>query len=312
MRKGISKNVVILWTLVLIVFSLTIVPDAFAQVGLRKIADNVYVYADIKGGSPSNSFGANAGIVVGKDSILVIDTLISSKEAKRFIKDIRAISDKPIKYVVNTHYHLDHTFGNSEFEKLGAVIISHASCKKNMEKSAEGTLKNVKAFGLTEKDMEGTKIAYPALTFQDRIEIDLGGQKVELSYAGIAHTDDSILAYVHDKQVLFTGDILFTEYHPFIADGSIGEWVNVLDYIRTLDFKKIIPGHGPISGRHDLLEMKEYIMAFDKKAKELSAKSNDADSIATEIKKELPERPEGAGLIKSNIQMKYLKAPSNP
>lgn len=307
MRKGISKKVVILWILALFVFSLTVLPEAFALEGLRKIADNVYAYADIKGGSPANSFGANAGIVVGKDNILVIDTLISAKEAKRFIKDIRAISDKPIKYVVNTHSHLDHTFGNSEFEKLGAVIISHANCKKNMEKNAEGTLKNIKAFGLTEKDMEGTKIAYPALTFQDRIEIDLGGQKVELSYAGASHTDDSILVYVHDKQVLFTGDILFTEYHPFIADGSVGEWINVLDYIRTLDFKKVIPGHGPISGRHDLLEMKEYLVSFDKKATELSSKSKDADKIAGEIMKELPERPEGQGLIKSNIQMKYLK-----
>ena len=281
--------------------------EVYAQAELKKISDNVYSYVDIKHGSPSNSFGANAGIVVGKDSILVIDTLISSKEAKRFIKDIRAISDKPIRYVVNTHYHLDHTFGNSEFEKLGAVIISHVNCKKNMEKSAEGTLKNAKAFGLTENDMEGTKISYPALTFQDRIDIDLGGQKVELSYVGIAHTDDSIIVYVPDKGVLFTGDILFTEYHPYIADGSIEEWTSVLDYIRNMDFKKIIPGHGPISGRHDLLEMKEYLIAFDKKAKELATKSNDADKIAAEIKKELPERPEGEGLIKSNIQMKYIK-----
>lgn len=306
MRNKISKNAVILWMLAVVVFSLT-TADAFAQSQLRKIADNVYSYIDVKGGSPANSFGANAGMVIGKDSILVVDTLISAKEAKRFITDIRAISDKPIKYIVNTHYHLDHTFGNSEFEKQGAVIIAHTNCKKNMEKSAEGTLKNVKAFGLTEKDMEGTKIAYPALTFQDRIEIDLGGQKVELSYAGIAHTDDSILVHVPDKKVLFAGDILFTEYHPFIADGSIDEWVTVLDYIRTLDFNKVIPGHGPVSGRHDLLEMKDYLIAFDRKAKELAAKSNDADSIAAAIKKGLPERPEGEGLIKSNIQMKYLK-----
>ena len=89
--------------------------------GLEKIADNVYSYVDIKNGTPQKSFGANAGIIIGEDGIVVIDTLVSSKEAMRFIKDIRAVSDKPIKYVINTHYHLDHTFGNSEFVKLGAT-----------------------------------------------------------------------------------------------------------------------------------------------------------------------------------------------
>src|SRR5512140_3087910 len=80
--------------------------QAYAEGGLTRIADNVYSYVDVKGATPQNSFGANAGIVIGKNGILVVDTLISSKEAKRFLQDIRKVSDKPIKYVINTHYHL--------------------------------------------------------------------------------------------------------------------------------------------------------------------------------------------------------------
>jgi hypothetical protein len=88
-----------------------------ARNGLMRIADGVYAYVD-GGIFSAASFGANAGIIVGRDGIVVIDTLISAKETKRFIKDIRAVSDKPIKYVVNTHMHLDHTFGNCSLRSL--------------------------------------------------------------------------------------------------------------------------------------------------------------------------------------------------
>lgn len=281
--------------------------EAIAQQGLVRVAEGVYSYADVKGAGPQNSFGVNAGIVVGNNGILVVDTLISAKEAKRFIGDIRAISDKPIKYVVNTHYHLDHTFGNSEFSRLGAIVISQANDKKNARERNEDVLKNSKQYGLTEKDMEGTAIVLPDLSFTDRMEVDLGDRKVDLIHPKASHTTGSILVLVPDKKVLFAGDILFTNFHPFMADGDIKSWVNVLNYILTLEVNKIIPGHGPISSKLDVLEMKQYITAFDKKAKRLSAKSKDVDYIASEIKKSLPARAEGDWLVKANIQMRYLK-----
>jgi glyoxylase-like metal-dependent hydrolase (beta-lactamase superfamily II) len=155
--------------------------------------------------------------------------------------------------------------------------------------------------------MKGTRIAYPALAFTDRMEIDLGDRKIELIYLRPSHTDGSIMVYLPDKKVLFAGDILSTNYHPFIGDGNIEEWIKTLDYIMTMDVEKIIPGHGPLSNKKDIEDMKNYLIAFDKNAKELAAKSNDAEYIASEIKKSLPQRPEGANLILWNIQMKYMK-----
>jgi len=279
---------------------------AFAE-GLTKIADNVYSYVDVKGSSPQNSFGANAGIIIGKDGIVVIDTLVSAKEAKRFIEDIKKVSDKPIKYVVNTHYHLDHTFGNAEFEKMGAIIVSHVNDEQNLRKNGKSVLKNAKVYGLSESDMEGTVIAYPALTFNDRMGIDLKDQKVELIYTGNSHTNGSIIVYMPDKKILFAGDILFTGYHPFIAEGAIKNWGKALDYITKMDVVTIVPGHGPVSTKKDITEMKNYLIVFDKNAKKLSARSKDVEYIFSEIKKVLPARAEGEWLIKSNIQMKYLK-----
>jgi len=281
--------------------------DVFAQEGLTKIVEDVYAYVDVKGAGPSNSFGANAGVIIGKDGIVVIDTLISSKEAKRLIRDIRAISDKPIKYVINTHYHLDHTFGNSEFHKLGAIIISHANDKTKALLHNEHTLKNINTFGLTDKDMEGTTLSYPTLTFTDKMEIDLGNQRLQLVFPNPSHTDGAIFVYLADKRLLFTGDILFTDFHPFLADGNLRSWIKVLNVILAMDVERIIPGHGPISSKKDVQDMKEYIVAFHRKAKQLRAKSEDLETISAEMKKALPLRAEGEWLIKTNIQMGYLK-----
>jgi cyclase len=130
---------------------------------------------------------------------------------------------------------------------------------------------------------------------------------VYLLYKGPSHTEGSLLVYLPDKKLLFTGDILFTNYHPYMADGDIKGWTAVLDDIMKMDAVTIIPGHGPVSTKKDIADMKEYLIAFNKKATELCAKSADIDYIFSELKKSLPYRAEGEGLIKANIQGKYLK-----
>jgi cyclase len=308
MMKSLTlRNGLTLWVAILTAFFIFSGHEVFAQQGLKKIADGVYTYADVKNGSPKNSFGANAGIIVDKDGIIVIDTLVSAKEAKRFIKDIRAISDKPIKLVVNTHYHLDHTFGNAEFTKLGALIIAQAADTINMRNRGEYVLKNTGNFGLTNEDMKGTELAYPALAFNDKLEINLGSRKIDLIFPGPSHSDGSILVHLPDSKVLFTGDILFADRHPYMADADMAGWIKALDFIMGMDVVTIIPGHGPISSKKDIADMKNYLMIFDKRAKELCKQSHDPDYIAIEMKKDLPARSENENFIKTNIQMKYLK-----
>jgi cyclase len=300
-------------TMICFVFmSVVLCKGVFAQEGLTKISDNVYSYVDVKNGSAANSYAANAGIIVGKNGIVVVDTLISAKQAQRFITDIRKISCKPILYVINTHYHLDHTFGNAEFAKIGAIIVAQANCRENMIKNGEVTLKNFKEYGLTPEQMEGTAINYPTLTFTDRMSIDLGDESVDLIYVAPSHTTGNILVRIPDKKVLFTGDILFTDFHPYMADGDIPGWIRNLDYIETLDVDRIVPGHGPLSDKKDISDMKNYLIAFDTKAKELAAHSNDVKAISAEMLKSLPARAQGQWMIPVNLQMKYLKKDMTP
>lgn len=280
---------------------------ASAAPGLTRLADGVWAYADTKNMSPANSFGANAGVIVGRDGILVVDTLVSAREADRLIGDIRKVSAQPVKYVVNTHWHYDHAFGNCQFAKLGAAIIGHDSEQGKYALYGPAALKNPAMYGMTAADFAGTTIAAPTLTFTDRMSIDLGGQRVELIHVAPSHSDGSILVYLPDKKILFAGDVLFTGYHAFAGDGDIDGWLRTLDYILDMDVALIIPGHGPVSSKNDIVAMKAYLTTLDAKAIELCAASSDVSYIVAELLKVLPPRAEGAHLLQGNLIYKYLK-----
>ncbi|MFH0824347.1 MAG: MBL fold metallo-hydrolase [Pseudomonadota bacterium] len=278
--------------------------------GLQKLSDHVYAYVDVKNASPAgNSFGANPGLVVGRDAALVIDTLVSAKEADRFLTDIRKVTDKPVKYVVNTHYHLDHAWGNCRFVKQGALVISHENARPNVLEGAKA-LAGPERFGLTAKDLEGTTLQAPTITFTDSMTVDLGDVTVELRYPGPTHTNDSITAYVPQDKVIFVGDILFSRYHPFLGEGELGTWQKVLTELRNTPALKIIPGHGPVSGKADLEDMKTYLREFDTHATRLCVgkSAEDAPTIAQEVLKRLPEqqRTEMPMLVEFNLRTKYL------
>lgn len=296
------KRILVLAT---VIVSLLFVPVAFAQ-GLTKLADNVYSYVGEKDGSPAHSFAANAGIVIGRDGVLVVDTLISAKEATRFLADIRAVTDKPIKYVVNTHTHLDHAFGNCVFAGLGATVISHTADRAMLVRVGADTLRNAGDFGLQPEEMTGTEIVLPGLAFSDRMQIDLGDVTVELLRVAPSHTEGSVVVHVPSQKLLFAGDVLFTDFHPFLADGDIPGWTTTLDALLAMDVERIVPGHGPLSTKKDLQEMQGYLARFDSTAKELAAKSQDGEAIAAELQKVLPPRAMGDWMIAFNVKSRYL------
>lgn len=281
--------------------------------GLQKISEHVYAYVTPGAPAPSEGVTANAGLVVGKDSALVIDTLFSAKAAERFLADVRKITDKPIKYAVNTHFHFDHAWGNSTFVKEGATVVAHEKAESNMAQSADW-LAHPEQFGLTAGQLEGTAVVHPAKTFADRLSLDLGDVTVELVYSGPTHTNDSITALISQDNVLFTGDLLFTQCHPFLAHGDMANWPKALNALAETTTATIIPGHGPISSKTDLADMSAYVQAFDKLACEqcVGKRPEDAFAIAVELVKALPQQQRSElsfMMIVMNIQMRYLTQP---
>lgn len=311
MRRSIPASILAL----ALSFALMAASAAQAQ-GLTKIAENVYSYVGVKNDAPSHSYAANAGIVIGSDGVLVIDTLASAKEGKRLLKDIRAVTKKPIKYVVTTHGHFDHALGACVFTDLGATLVGHELDREYLAKRGEGLLKKPQMVGLTPADLVGTRIKLPTLTFTERMTIRLGtkaNETVELIHLTPSHTAGSTLVYLPQQKVVFAGDVLFTDFHPFMGEGDIPGWVKTLDFIQDMDTTAIIPGHGPLSTKKDVADMRDYIQLFDAKAKELAAAgvnggAKDPASLAAELKKLLPARSQGQGMVQYNFMIKYLPA----
>jgi glyoxylase-like metal-dependent hydrolase (beta-lactamase superfamily II) len=291
-------------------FAVFLVQSVMAQppkATLKKITESVYSYTGVPAGTPGNVYSVNSGIVIGNDAVLVVDTLTSAKEAEGFAADIQKITNKPVRYVVNTHYHLDHVLGNCFFADLGARIIGQVKCRNAVISGGDKILESPATFGLPADFWEGTRAIAPDTAFERGMMIDLGGITVNLIYTGFAsHSPGSIIVHVPSQDVLFAGDILFTDFHPYLGDGDLPGWEKNLDFIHAMNVSHIIPGHGPLSSNKDIEDMKAYLPFFDKKAKELSAGEKDLGKLTAAMLKVLPKRAGGEFIVTMNLKTRYL------
>jgi cyclase len=236
------------------------------ETGLREVAPHTYAYLQYDG-----SWGiSNAGFLVGDDGLLVIDATMVASMAQAFIEQIRRVSDKPYRHLINTHSHPDHTGGNRLF--AGAEIIAHRICREEMARQAvppEGgdsrpglmasmprTPAMQRMFEMVAND-SGRHIPLPTLTYEDKLTLLYGETEVELLYYGPAHTFGDTLVYFPQSKVLFAGDIAFFYSMPLVG-GKVGGWLNVIERIKELDVDLIVPGHGPVGGKQELDDEREY------------------------------------------------------
>ncbi|MGE5608251.1 MAG: MBL fold metallo-hydrolase [Bacillota bacterium] len=299
--------------LIILTFIVSVRVAAAEGPQLQRISDHVYALVGTTNASPAaNGYGANVGVVIGRDAVLVIDTLISARHAQPVAEQIRQRTDKPVKYVVNTHYHVDHVLGNCIFAKQGAIILAHESTRLDVPKVAD-RLAHPESLATTAAGLEGTTLAAPTVTFTQDMKIDLGDVTVELNYPGPTHTPGSITAYVPQEKVLFAGDILFTQYHPNLVEGDLANWQKVLADLEKMPATKIVPGHGPLSTKADLRDMRVYLGVFDAQAKMLCAGKavTDAPAIAEVLTQRLPaqQRTELRMMIERNLRARYLPQP---
>ena len=273
---------------------------------LTKITGNIYAYMGTEDYSPDNSFGANSGVVIGQNAVLVVDTQISSKRAQALIAEIKKVTDKPIRYVLNTHWHVDHSFGNADFQAQGATVISHVQANAKMKVWSEKIL--AKGWSkVSKEEARGTKVVYPEVLFTKNMQIDLGGVTVDLVYFAHSHTVGSVYAYVADEKVLFAGDMLFNDYYANMSGADVDGWVKTINHVSTLDLATVVPGHGALSGKKELTQMRSYIELFDKKAKEYASSTDDIAEVMKKMIKVLPPHTHGESSIHSSLKWKYMK-----
>lgn len=188
---------------------------------------------------------ANASFVVGKEAVAVIDTGGSALVGAAIRASIRATTGKPIRYVINTHMHPDHVFGNAAFADDQAPFVGHHKLARGLAARADRYIGINKGL-LGDAAFQGTRIIMPTLAVDERLSLDLGGRILELEAHPTAHTDNDLTVRDKETDTLFMGDLLFAEHVPTL-DGSIRGWLALMDRLASQPVARVVPGHGPPS-----------------------------------------------------------------
>jgi quinoprotein relay system zinc metallohydrolase 2 len=220
---------------------------AIDPLAVKEVAPGVFVHQGrYEIFTPRNSGDtSNSGFVIGRDAVAVIDTGGSAHVGEGLLAAIRQRTDLPIKYVINTHMHPDHVFGNAAFVSEKPVFVGHAKLPRALAARSERYLAINKE--LLGESFAGTEIVPPTQLVKDTLELDLGDRKLAIEAYPTAHTDNDVTVFDEKTGTLFLGDLLFSRHVPAL-DGSIRGWMTVLDRLHARgDVKLAVPGHGPAS-----------------------------------------------------------------
>jgi cyclase len=290
-----------------------IAPKAEDDFQLMKIADGIYAAIARSGGLASG----NAGFVVGEGGVLMVDTFFTPTAVEELIGAIESETKQPIKYALNTHYHLDHTGGNQVLAARGVPIIAHDNVAiwqttknrrflplpEELQKRRNDAVKQLSetATDQTEKRLQlerqlrrldamlTIKLTNPSVTFSaGTLHLYLGKREVIL-FTLPGHTGGDVLAYVPDANVVFTGDMGWRKTLPNLVDASVSEWITSLDKILgQYPTARFVPGHGDVADAGELREFRDYLDDLRTRVKQAIADGLTIEQAKQQLK--LPEK----------------------
>jgi cyclase len=276
-----------LWSAITLFLTALVLAAADKSFEVKPVADGVY--AAIAPGAFNGR--CNSAIVVSDDGVLVVDTDLTPSQARDMIAAVRKITSKPIKYVLNTHSHGDHSQGNQAYREAfpNAEFVASAGTRRDLEtrglarvkaaafaaeqavdklKADLGAATESKKRELQEKlrqaeanlaELKTLQLVLPTLTFDRELTLNHASRTVEFICVGPAHSTSDVVAYLPKEKVIITGDLLHG-WTPYMGDSSPYDWIRALDQVEKLDFDTIIPGHGDVFHGKDQFELwKQYL-----------------------------------------------------
>ena len=259
------------------------------EVTSAKVAEGVYVL---------NGRGGNIGVSVGEDGVILIDDQYAPLTPK-VRAAVVALTPQPIRFVINTHWHGDHTGGNENLGKMGIVIVAHENVRKRM--SVEQFLE---AFG--QKVPPSPKAALPIITFGDAVTLHLNGDEVRSFHVSPAHTDGDTVVHFKKANVVHMGDCFFNGMYPFIdlsSGGSIDGIVAAADKVLAMvDMNtKIIPGHGPVGDKAALQIYRDVMATVRDRVKALVVAGKTLDEVKAAAPTKDFDAKWGTGFMKPEV-----------
>jgi glyoxylase-like metal-dependent hydrolase (beta-lactamase superfamily II) len=277
-----------------------------------KVADDVYFAV----GTGSLTVFCNAAVIINDNDVLIVDSHVSPDGARALLDELKAITTKPVRYVVNTHYHFDHSFGNQTYgpgveiighqftremlaqgaslrgrgydRYIGSIPASIARLKAQFDTTRDTTARsrlaqNIAAQETLKRQTDTVRATPTTLSFDHEMRLYRGGREIRLYFLGRGHTGGDILVHLPRERVLVSGDV-FTPGIPFAGDGFFAEWPETLERIKALDFDVVLPGHGAlVRDRERITYLQAYLRDFWSKVSEQYRMGVSADDAARRI-----------------------------
>ena len=274
--------------LVLLVYD-TGTPRAQAPAGewftLNQIAPGVW--AAIDNPKAKQRSYANAGFVIGDDGVIVIDTLTGDEVGRHLLQEIRKLTNLPVKFVVNTHYHGDHVAGNKVFTDIGARVLAHRNVRRWIHPE------NLRMLGDNPKPQLKSYVEQfvaPTVSYTDAVDLYLGSRVVQVrSFPG--HTGGDSVVILPDAKTVFGGDLVWRNIVPNTVDGSTKPWIQTLDTLaNAYAGYTFVPGHGDVSTAQDVTTFRDYLTTVQKLVADARASGKSGAAITQAVMPVLTEK----------------------
>ncbi len=253
-----------------------------------RVRENVLVWT-LGGDEIHTSYGTNAIAVIGSDSVLVVDPLIAPAYGRLVAAALRRHTDIPVRYVVLTHHHTDHTLGATVFDDTGAVLIAHRECRERMEDEHPGLIAARQQQPELAELFADARPVLPAITFDEGLVLHVGDVEVEVWHPGWGHTPGDAFLFLPEGRVAICGDLVFAGYHYNYEDAALPGVREGLRALHSLDADVFIPGHGAPAGPEILQEQAMYHETVEAVVRDGLEAGKDDAVIAADITARFPE-----------------------
>ncbi|MEZ0309294.1 MAG: MBL fold metallo-hydrolase [Ramlibacter sp.] len=238
-------------------------PAAPPMVARQVSASAWYVEGLSALGTPANrNFISNAGFVITRDGVVVIDALGSPQLARDLLAEVRKHTDKPVTHVILTHYHADHIYGLQALKATGARIFAHQAAREYINSDQARLRLEASRKDLAPWIDNDTRLVTPDEWLDGARELVVGGVRLQIKPVGPSHTPEDLVIYLPQEKVLFAGDLVFRNRIPFVGQADSRQWIKALDSLLSFDTVAIVPGHGPLSteARKDMELTRDYLV----------------------------------------------------